>query len=102
MSTNTTEIQPGTIFVSSWGYDQTTVDFFEVISATAKTVQLRPIAKDRGPESRYMSDEVTPKPGEYIGEPIRRKLQPSNFVSINSFAIARVWDGRPKTQTHYA
>ena len=102
MSTNTETIQPGTIFVSSWGYDQTNVDFFEVISATAKTVQLRPIAKDRSAESRYMSDEVTPKRGEYIGEPIRRKLQPSNFVSINSFAIARVWDGRPKTQTHYA
>ncbi len=102
MSTNTTEIQPGTIFVSLWGYDQTNVDFFEVISATAKTVQLRPIAKNRGPESRYMSDEVTPRPGEYIGGAFRRKLQPSNFVLINSVAIARVWDGRPETQTQYA
>ncbi len=102
MSTDTTEIQPGTIFVSHWGYDQTNVDFFEVISPTAKTVQLRPIARDRAPESRYMTSEVTPKPGEYIGEPFRRKLQPSNFVLIDSVAVARVWGGRPETQTHYA
>ena len=101
--TNTTEtIQPGTIFISSWGYDQTNVDFFEVISATAKTVQLRPIAQDRGPETSFMSESVTPKAGQYTGAAFRRKVQLGGYVSLNTFANAYVWDGSPQIQSHYA
>lgn len=36
-------IEVGDIFSSSWGYDQTNVDFFEVVRKTAKMIELREI-----------------------------------------------------------
>lgn len=35
------QIKEGSIFYSSWGYDQTNIDFYQVVKATAKTVWLR-------------------------------------------------------------
>jgi hypothetical protein len=36
-------IKPGTVFSNSWGYDQTNVDFYEVVSVSAsgKSVKIR-------------------------------------------------------------
>lgn len=36
-------IKRGDIYVNSWGYDQTNVDFYEVVRVTASKVELRPI-----------------------------------------------------------
>ena len=38
-------MKQGDIFVSSWGYDQTNVDFHEVVKVAAKTVTLIPIER---------------------------------------------------------
>ena len=38
-------MKQGDIFVSSWGYDQTNVDFYEVVKVAAKTVTLIPIER---------------------------------------------------------
>lgn len=38
-------MKQGGIFVSSWGYDQTNVDFYKVVKVTAKTVMLIPIER---------------------------------------------------------
>ena len=49
------DIQIGDIFSSSWGYEQTNVDFYEVVRKTAKMIELRAIGKriegDQGPMS---------------------------------------------------
>ena len=37
------DIKIGDIFYNSWGYDQTNIDFYQVISTTAKTITLRAI-----------------------------------------------------------
>jgi hypothetical protein len=37
------DIQIGDIFCASWGYDQTNVDFYEVVRKTAKMIELREI-----------------------------------------------------------
>ena len=38
-------MKQGDILVSSWGYEQTNVDFYEVVKVTAKTVTLIPIER---------------------------------------------------------
>jgi hypothetical protein len=35
------EVEVGSIFVCSWGYDQTNVDFYKVVSRTAKSVKIQ-------------------------------------------------------------
>lgn len=41
-------VEVGDIFASSWGYDQTNVDFYEVVGVTpsGKSVRIVPIAKE--------------------------------------------------------
>ena len=38
--------QVGDIYRTSWGYDQTNVEFFQVVARTAKTVRLRRISSE--------------------------------------------------------
>ena len=38
-------MKQGDVCVSSWGYEQTTVDLYEVVKVTAKTVMLIPIER---------------------------------------------------------
>ena len=70
----------GTIFVNAWGYEQTNVDFYEVVDVTAsgKSVHLRQIGyagKDAGANwVGPMSDHVSPKKGAFIeGAPVITK-----------------------------
>lgn len=50
----------GSIWYTSWGYDQTNVDFFEVVKATPGTVLLERIA------SRFENGREYPQPGVAI------------------------------------
>ena len=95
---------PATISRASWGYDQTNIDSYEVVSRTTKTVQLRPIAQRLVGATGDMSEYVEPIPGQYTGGAFRRKIHPEfgDAVQIDSVAIAKPWDGRPDHQTHWA
>lgn len=103
MTSTTLPLDVGTILCSTWGYDQTNVDFYEVVSATPRTVQLRKIAKRRV-ESGYMSYSAQPVAGKFTGEPFRRKVhgyagRPS--VEINGYANAHTWTGGAVAESHY-
>lgn len=95
----------GTILASQWGYEQTNVDFYQVVAATAQTVQLRPIRSRVTGEAGFMSEHVTAAPDEFTGEAFRRKVitfGSSPFVAINDHANAYVWEGAELTASHYA
>lgn len=100
-------VTAGDIFVTSWGYEQTNVEFYEVIRATSKTAWLRRIATEKEPLT-FMSEEVMPKPGEYVGEEVlQRRFQSwanpdEPAVRINPVANARLWDGTARYASHYA
>jgi hypothetical protein len=55
------DIKPGMFFYESWGYDQTNIDFLEVmeVSPTKKTVLCRMVGKNRV-SSGLTSDNVSP------------------------------------------
>lgn len=62
----------GDVFYSSWGYDQTNVDFYEVVRKTAKTVYVREIYGEILTGGGY-AGRCQPKPGSFReGEPERR------------------------------
>lgn len=97
-------IEVGTVFVSRWGYDQTNIDFYEVVAITPKTLQLRPIKATRTDGEGPYTHNVLPLPGEYTGDVIRRRIAAGsrNAVAINSFEYASPWEGRTETATSYA
>lgn len=58
----TNPIKPGDVLYASWGYDQTNIDFFQVIATTGKTVTFRPIMSELTSDgAEYMSGRVLPK-----------------------------------------
>lgn len=95
----------GTVLVSSWGYDQTNIDFYEVTKATVKTVMLRPISISKENGESWGTYTATPKRGEFTGDAFRVKVQDPHaqpWVKINSFAMARPIAEETQHGTSYA
>jgi len=94
-------LQVGNVLNSCWGYDQTNVDFYEVIAVSGSMVTLRQIAA-KVAETGFMCGETVPEPGQFIDEPIRRRASATNHVRINVSASASPWNGRPLYVSWYA
>ena len=101
-------MKKGDILYSSWGYEQTNIDFFEVVKATAKTVTVRKIKSEKT-YTGDMSGTSKPVPGafvEYSGQSvdIRRKVcnyGGRDFISITNYANAYPCDSKPKVFSTY-
>lgn len=55
----------GDIFYTSWGYEQTNIEFYQVIKATAKTLRLHCIAENKTPTD-CMVGYTEPAKNEFI------------------------------------
>jgi hypothetical protein len=99
----------GDILSASWGYDQTNVDFAEVIETTEHTVTVRAIAQELVPSIDHapMAGYVVPVLGKYIGEPRKRRVTaPWNgtgdgHVADGHHHMSR-WSGKPVYCSWYA
>lgn len=106
------DFKAGEALYSSWGYDQTNIDFFEIIEVLPKSVRIRPISqimvKDSG---GFMCENVKPALGSYIGEaitrPVKAYINSSNeanyYVSNGRHSLSRYTSGEKGVyQSHYA
>ena len=93
----------GDILYSSWGYEQTNIDFYQVTATTKKTITVCQIKSTQTTtDAQFMSGEVTPRPYEYIpGKTFIRKVLPSGYIHLSSFESAQKFDGRPKHNSWY-
>lgn len=95
-------LQPGAILVCSWGYDQTNIDFYQVIAVKGKNVIIREIGKKvEGPHGGPQ-ERVVPDPEHIEGPPMTKRPTGSPgkpSVKVHSFAWAHPWDGKPEYQT---
>lgn len=82
-------LRPGSILVTSWGYDQTNVDFYEVVEVRGKTVVVREIGSKSAGER---GDRVLPDPGRYVGPPMKKVVGEGDNVKIEHH-YARPWTG---------
>ena len=99
---NVRKLVVGDILVSSWGYEQTNIDYYQVTKLVGKaSVEITPIGQRRK-ETAFMQGTCEPKPSNFIGEPIRKRVQGSDHVKITSYSYAWKWDGRPRHWSSYA
>ena len=120
--TRTVGPEVGDVLVSSWGYDQTNIDFWRVVGLTAsgKSVRIVPVAqcvvdysKQRFPRP-YLSagsERVVPGGGDVFREQdavttslirwyeSRGEREWCVGVPVGYKNTARLWDGRPVHQT---
>jgi hypothetical protein len=94
-------IQVGDVLCSSWGYEQTNIDFYQVIERIGKaTVVIREIAEDRTYD-HSMSGTCMPVLNQFVGEAMKKRI--GDFgVKINSCSTASKWDGGSKYWSSYA
>ncbi len=92
-------IQVGEIFYTSWGYDQTNIDFYEVVEIKGKMVVVREIAS-KVEKSEQQADYVVAVPHHFTGPPKLVKPGPGGGFKINDHSASK-WDGRPKYQTAF-
>ena len=78
-------VKIGQIFRRSWGYDQTNVDYFQVVAIKAKTVVVRAISYKEVPGSRgFMSCSIVPDKDNFIGSELPKVCRVSEDASNGS------------------
>ena len=96
-------LKVGDILYTSWGYDQTNIDYYQVTRVPGPmSVEIRKIAANSGPEEGFMSASCTAAKDKFIGEPMIKRANSCNSVKIESYAWASPWDGKPKRYSWYA
>lgn len=115
-------IKVGDVFFSSWGYDQTNIDYYKIvkISATGKTCQIVKIGAKTIENTGFMSEKVIPDPEkiikerEWIGESCLEVVK-THRATVRKDREGKIWlragttyggylwvyDG-PNIATHYA
>ncbi|HFW0262113.1 TPA: hypothetical protein ACIAR3_004285 [Salmonella enterica subsp. enterica serovar Waycross] len=69
-------VSVGDIFVSSWGYEQTNVSFYQVISLHGKTtVTVREIRANTHHTKSMMTGYKIPRLNDFCGEPLKRRVR---------------------------
>tara|TARA_R110001632_G_scaffold77851_1_gene175157 strand:+ start:769 stop:1320 length:552 start_codon:yes stop_codon:yes gene_type:complete len=91
------EMKVGDIYCSSWGYDQTNVDFYKIVEVKkSSAVIVRVGSKTVLDNGSYT--EVVPAPEHEIGEPMLKRMGQYGF-SMSSFDTACKWNGKPTYKT---
>jgi len=99
------KINVGDIFYSSWGYDQTNINFYQVIEKKAASVIAREIGEKIVPGSEgFMSENVVPDKDRFIGAPFLAKVSAYGLVGKEIYHAAYPYDGGDSGlyQSHYA
>lgn len=80
-------LQVGDVLRSSWGYDQTNVDYYQVTRTSGRSVWVRTIGELRS-HSSDMAGQCFPDAGNFTGPEKRYLVQNGNSIRIASYASA--------------
>jgi hypothetical protein len=82
-------LKVGDVMRSSWGYDQTNIDYYQVVELRGKRgVVIREIGAE-SVDTGSMQGNSVPAVGSFIGEPMLKKVGADDEVKVRSFAWAR-------------
>jgi hypothetical protein len=94
-------IQLGQVLYSSWGWEQTNIDYYEVVKVTPGSITVRQLQQDTQ-EVGFMSGPTVPRLGQYRkGEPDIRSMFNGRGFRVKHGSLSP-WDGKPKTCSWYA
>jgi hypothetical protein len=104
-----TSLKEGSILSCSWGYEQTNVEFWQVIKKKSdKTVVIQEIDKkltDNPDDHNYngMAGQVIPVPNVFKekSEPLVKRVSVDDQIRLESFRFLHPWDGKPEYCSWY-
>lgn len=92
----------GDILYSSWGYDQTNVDFYQVVAVpSSKSIKIRQLAREIVHADNSMSSDVIALKDNFISDEVMKRVKLGGIVKIHDCANAYRWDGKPKYSSSY-
>jgi len=100
----------GDVLVSSWGWEQTNVDFYKVVTVVSKrTVEVVRIgtveAEDEETKSLAMQGKKLPDDSTSTSRPSRHRVDMGNgeaCITVGYRQFARPWNGKPVFYSSYA
>jgi len=87
------KVKVGNIFASSWGYDQTNVNYYKLISIKGKTGTFVEVYKKtvKGSEG-YMSSTVTPDADNHYGKEFKARITGNRIKTNYTYAYNKGQD----------
>jgi len=84
----------------SWGWEQTNIDFYQVLDVGKNTITMVEICS-RLEETGFMQGKRTAIKNQFVAGAafLKKRVQicmGREYVSITSYASAHVWDGKPE------
>lgn len=87
----------GDVFVCSWGYDQTNVDYYEVVALHGTTMATVRRIGCQSEGTGYLMGQSVPAPGQYLEqhEPQRVRITAGNPASFKAYSFASAYKMQP-------
>ena len=97
-------LKPDDIVYNSWGYDQTNIDWYQVVQVSEHFVWLRRIGANVT-ETSFMSGPTIPKPNHFISEEVTKHKatanEHGNYITFK-YGAGSNWDGQKLHCSWYA
>lgn len=92
----------GDILYASWGYEQTNVNFYQIVAVAEKSIKIRPISQ-KVVEADKGTEKVVAVPNTFTGPAITKVPQYAygSFRVVDDRKTLSLWDGRPTYQTAF-
>lgn len=100
VSASINQFQLGDVFVESWGYEQTNIDFYQVIKVNKASVILKKIAYNTVKFTGWASDEVEPRKHCFLEDKTYIKRIREGSMHLNGIAHG-ILTLHKEGQTHY-
>jgi hypothetical protein len=96
------DFKVGDVLNTHWGWEQTNVEFYQVVDVRGADIVVREIASRSvaGPKQACMTDEIVAVPDKFVGPPIR--VRPTGDGVKIERHYAQRWDGSPEHTSSYA
>lgn len=113
IASNSEGYKVGDYLYSTWGYEQTNVDFYKVVGVTAKTLKIVPVKSKTDVADSSLSRYVVPtdeideycvfdKNGDIKKKGyMTKRINKYGYISISDCVKARKWDGRSVLETSW-
>ena len=96
-------IVEGTIMVSSWGYEQTNIDFYKVLERKGDFVTIQEIGQKVTYDENFNDrGKCVADPESVKGEPFRKKIGKFASIALESYMSCSIWSGEPLYWSSYA
>lgn len=98
------DLKAGDILSGTWGWEQTNVEFYKVLSKKGSTIEIRELGQKTVEGSTYshgMADMRLPGDNFVADAPIIKKLVRSAYIKINDCISLSKWDGRAEYCSWY-